>query len=213
MNSVFANIRTVGDFFRSIKWAWQRATKGYCELDTYGDFDMYGVGDWFLKTLPDMLQDIKNNKYGYPSVLLEEGMAHYGLKSVDEYNAASKELRDKVDDYGNEKWGEILSEMIFLLREANEDTCSMVNPYEEEYGRVWEEFQEKYGERGEKLLTEEENVKETRSHPIYSPSHLPEYKEISESYFNEERKISEYQAQCKDKALEMFSKWFYSLWV
>ena len=212
MYSVFAN-RTVGDFFRSIKWAWQRATKGYCELDTYGDFDMYGVGDWFLKTLPDMLQDIKNNKYGYPSVLLEEGMAHYGLKSVDEYNAASKELRDKVDDYGNEKWGEILSEMIFLLQEANEDTCSMVNPYEEEYGCVWEEFQEKYGERGEKLLTEEENVKETRSHPIYSPSHLPEYKEISELYLEKEHKISEYQAQCKDKALEMFSKWFYSLWV
>ena len=40
-----------------------------------------------------------------------------------------------------------------------------------------------------------------------------QYKEISESYFNEERKISEYQAQCKDKALEMFSKWFYSLWI
>ena len=204
MYSVFAN-RTVGDFFRSIKWAWQRATKGYCDLDTYG------VGDWFLNTLPDMLESIKNNRVGFPSVLQEEGMEHYGLKSMDEYNAASEELRDKVADYGNEKWGEILSEMIFLLREANADTCSMVNPYEEEYGRVWEEFQEKYGERGEKLLTEEENVKETRSHPIYSPSHLPEYKEIIELYLEEERKISEYQVQCKDKALEMFSKWFYSL--
>ena len=213
MNSVFTDIRTVGDFFRSIKWAWQRATKGYCELDTYGDFDMYGVGDWFLKTLPDMLQDIKNNKYGYPSVLLKESIERYGLKSKDEYNAASEELRNKIDDYGNEKWKKILSEMIFLLREANEDTCSKVNPYEEEYNRVSEEFCEKYGERGEKLLTEEENVKETRSHPIYSPSHLPEYKEISELYFNEERKISEYQAQCKDKAIEMFSKWFYSLWI
>ena len=118
MYSVFANIRTVGDFFRSIKWAWQRATKGYCDLDTYG------AGDWFLNTLPDMLESVKNNRVGFPSVLLEEGMAHYGLKSMDEYNAASVELRDKVDDYGNEKWGESLSEMIFLLREANEGTCS-----------------------------------------------------------------------------------------
>ena len=209
MYSVFANIRTVGDFFRSIKWAWQRATKGYCELDTYG------VGDWFLNTLPDMLESIKNNRVGFPSVLLEEGMEHYGLKSMDEYNAASEELRDKIDDYGNEKWGEILSEMIFLLQEANEDTCSKANPYEEEYHRVSEEFRKKYGEWGEKLLTEEEKVKAKKSgsHPIYLPSHLPEYKEISNLYFNKERKISEYQAQCKDKALEMFSKWFYSLWI
>ena len=209
MYSVFANIRTVGDFFRSIKWAWQRATKGYCVLDTYG------VNDWFLNTLPDMLESIKNNRVGFPSALQEEGMEHYGLKSMDEYNAASEELRDKIDDYGNEKWGEILSEMIFLLREANEDTCSKINPYEKEYHRVSEEFREKYGEWGEKLLADEEKAKAKKSgsQPIYLPSHLPEYKEISESYFNEERKISEYQAQCKDKAIEMFSKWFYSLWI
>lgn len=209
MYSVFANIRTVGDFFRSIKWAWQRATKGYCDLDTYG------VGDWFLNTLPDMLESIKNNRVSFPSVLLEEGMEYYGLKSVDEYNAASEELRDKVDAYGDEKWGEILSEMIFLLREANEDTCSKANPYEKEYHRVSEEFREKYGEWGEKLLTKEEkeNAKKSGSNPVYLPAHLSEYKEISELYFNEEHKISEYQAQRKDKALEMFSKWFYSLWI
>ena len=66
-----------------------------------------------------------------------------------------------------------------------------------------------------KLLTEEEKAKAKKSgsHPIYLPSHLPEYKEISELYFSEERKISEYQVQCKDKAIEMFSKWFYSLWI
>lgn len=207
MYSVFANIRTVGDFLRSIKWAWQRATKGYCDLDTYG------VGDWFLNTLPDMLESIKNNRVGFPSALQEEGMEHYGLKSMDEYNAASEELRDKIDDYGNEKWGEILSEMIFLLREANEETCSKANPYEKEYHRVSEEFHTTYGEWGEMLLTEEEKAKAKKSggFPIYLPSHLPEYKEISELYFNEERKISKYQAQCKDKAIEMFSKWFYSL--
>ena len=108
-----------------------------------------------------------------------------------------------------------MSEMIFLLREANEDTCSKVNPYEEEYHRASEEFRKKYGEWGEKLLTEEEKAKakKTGSHPIYLPSHLPEYKEISELYLEKEYKISEYQVQCKDKAIEMFSKWFYSLWI
>ena len=209
MNSVFTDIRTVRDFFRSIKWAWQRATKGYCELDTYG------VGDWFLNTLPDMLEFIKENRLNYPSTLLEEGAELYGLKSVDEYHTVSEELRNKIDDYGNGKWGEILSEMIFLLREANADTCSKVNPYEEEYHRVSEEFRKKYGEWGEGLMTEEEKekAKKTGSHPVYFPCHLPKYKEISNLYFNEECKISKYQAQCKDKAIEMFSKWFYSLWI
>ena len=209
MYSVFSDVRTIGDFFRSLKWAWQRATKGYCDLDTYG------VGDWFLNTLPDMLEFIKENRLNYPSTLLEEGSELYGLKSVDEYHTASEELRNKIDDYGNEKWGEILSEMIFLWREANADTCSKINPYREEYHRVSEEFRKKYGEWGEGLMTEEEKekAKKTGSHPVYFPCHLPEYKEISELYFNEERKISEYQVQCKDKALEMFSKWFYSLWV
>ena len=207
MNSVFANIRTAGDVFKSFKWAYQRAIKGYSNLDTYG------VGDWFLNTLPDMLESIKNNRVGFPSVLQMEGMEHYGLKSMDEYNAASEKLRDKVDDYCNEKWGEILSELIFLLREANEDTCTKVNPYEEEYHRVSEEFRKKYGEWGERLMTVKEKAKAKKngSYPVYLPSHLPETKEISELYFNEEHKIREYQAQCKDKAIEMFSKWFYSL--
>ena len=66
MYSVFSNVKTIGDFFRSLKWAWQRATKGYCELDTYG------VSDWFLNTLPDMLVEIKNNCTGYPDELTED---------------------------------------------------------------------------------------------------------------------------------------------
>ena len=207
MYSVFSDVRTIGDFFRSLKWAWQRAIKGYCELDTYS------IGDWLLNTLPDMCEAINQKRCGYPSAFFDEAMEHYGLKSMDEYNSAPEEIRDKVDDYGNEKWSEILSEMIFLLREANEDTCSKINPYEEEYHHVSEEFRKTYGEWGEGLMTEEEKekAKKTGSHPVYFPCHLPEYKEISELYFDEERKISEYQVQCKDKALEMFSKWFYSL--
>ena len=179
MYSVFSNVKTIGDFFRSLKWAWQRATKGYCELDTYS------VSDWFLNTLPDMLEEIKKNYTGYPDELTEQ------------------------------QWNEILSRLIFLLREANVDTCTKINPYKAEYSRIFDEFRKKYGEWGEKLLTEEEKAKAKKSgsHPVYLPHHMPEYKEISDLYFNEERKISEYQVQCKDKAIEMFSKWFYSLWV
>lgn len=207
MYSVFLNVRTIGDLFRSLKWAWQRTTKGYCELDTYS------VGDWLLNTLPDMCESIDNKRCGYPSAFFDEAMEHYGLKSMDEYNKASEEIRDKVDDYGDKKWSEILSRLTFLLREANEDTCTKVNPYETEYSRISDEFREKYGEWGEKLFTDKEKAeaKKTGSCPVYLPHHMPEYKEICELHFEEERKLSAYREQCKNEALELFSKWFYSL--
>ena len=125
---------------------------------------------------------------------------------MDEYNNASEEIRDKVDDYGDKKWGEILSRLTFLLREANENTCTKVNPYDEE-------FREKYGEWGEKILTDEDKTEaeKTGRHPVYLPHHMPEYKEICELHSEEERKLNAYREQCKNEALELFSKWFYSL--
>ena len=207
MYSVFSDVRTIGDFFRSLKWAWERATKGYCELDTYG------VSDWFLNTLSDMCEYINENRYCYPSALFDEAMAHYGLKSMDDFYGATEEIKSKIEKYGEEKWGEVLSRLAFLLREANEDTCSKVNPYEDEYHRASEEFREKYGEWGDRLLTKEEKAeaKKTGSHPVYLPHQMPEYKEICECYFEEEHKLNAYREQCKNEALELFSKWFYSL--
>ena len=177
MYSVFSNVRTIGDFFRSIKWAWQRATKGYCELDTYS------VSDWFLNTLPDMLEEIKKNYTGYPDELTEQ------------------------------EWNEILSRLTFLLREANKDTCTKVNPYDEEYIRISKEFRAKYGEWGKKLLTNEEKAeaKKNGSSRIYFPSDMPEYKDICELHSEEERKLNAYRDQCNNEALELFSKWFYRL--
>ncbi len=185
MSSVFEKpqwrhpIRTIKSFFTSIKWAWQRATRGYCERD------LWSVSDWFLSTLPNMLEDAKTACIGYP-VELEE-----------------------------REWNEILSQLTFLLREANENTCSKVNPYKEEYHRISEEFREKYGELGEKLMSDEDKKKEkeTGYSKLYLPSHLPEYKEICALFSEEERKLNGYREQCKNEALELFSKWFYNLRV
>ena len=177
MYSVFSNVKTIRGFFRSLKWAWQRAIKGYCELDTYS------VSDWFLNTLPDMLEEIKKNYTGYPDELKEQ------------------------------EWNEILSRLIFLLREANDDTCSKVNPYDKEYNFMLKEFRAKYGEWGEKLLTNEEKAeaKKNGSSRIYFPSDMPEYKDICELHSEEERKLNAYRDQCNNEALELFSKWFYRL--
>lgn len=144
---------------------------------------MYSVSDWFLNTLPDMLEEIKNNCTGYPDELTED------------------------------EWVRILDRMIFLLREANEDTCTKVNPYEDEHQHISKEFCAKYGEWGEKLLTDEQKAeaKKIGNYPIYLPSNMPEYKEICDRYYKEEYNLNVYREHCKDEALELFSKWFYRL--
>ena len=170
-------IITIKSFFVSKKWAKQRARKGYCEFDTYS------VSDWFLNTLPDMLEEIKNNCTGYPDELTED------------------------------EWIRVLDRMIFLLREANKDTCTKVNPYEDEHRHISKEFRAKYGEWGKKLLTDEEKTEEkkTGSSRIYLPSDIPEYKEICDRYYKEEDNLNVYREHCKNEALELFFKWFYAL--
>lgn len=43
-------------------------------------------------------------------------------------------------------------------------------------------------------------------------SDVPEYKDISEKHYDEERRISMYRDECKDKGMDMFKKWFWNLW-
>ena len=59
MNSVFEKpyiktpITTIKGFFKNLKWAWQRATKGYCEKD------VWNIDSWFLSIIPYMLEELK----------------------------------------------------------------------------------------------------------------------------------------------------------
>ena len=50
------------------------------------------------------------------------------------------------------------------------------------------------------------------SRVLHFPSEIPEYKDIEEKYYEEEKALSQYREDCKNEALELFSKWFYSLW-
>ncbi len=92
------------------------------------------------------------------------------------------EMSEETDNEGVKQWEAILSEMIFLLNEANEDTCTRENKYQKEYDKAQEEFENKYGLFGEKLRTEKEKAeeKEIGTHRLYMLGDVPEYKEISE---------------------------------
>ncbi len=183
---------------RNVKHAYQRIKYGYC------DRDVWSIDWWFLNVVPNMLEDLKEMAHGYPSP----------LEDTESKLISGTSASEEADEKGMQQWRDILSEMIYLFREANEDTCTRKNPYDEEYHKAHEEFTKKYGFFGDGLKTEEEKAEEKKKglHRMYMLSDVPEYKDISEKHYDEERRISMYRDECKDKGMDMFKKWFWNLW-
>ena len=68
---------------------------------------------------------------------------------------------------------------------------------------------------GEKLQTEkelEENRKRGGGGTMHFMDELTVYKEISDRYFAEEKKIEAYRNTSKDEAMDMLKEYFFSLW-
>ena len=193
----FNPIKSLKRWVRNVKRAYHRIRYGYC------DMDVWSIDWWFLNVVPNMLEDLKNTVHGYPS---EFNSIPHALEGID----AQKE----VDEACMKRWKATLSEIIFLLREANEDTCTRENKYEEEYRKAQAKFTEKYGVFGEGLKTEEEKEGEKKkaSSRIYMLGDVPEYEEIDRLHFEEYKDICDYRDECKDKGLDMFKKWFWNLW-
>lgn len=102
-------------FFKCVKWSKQRITRGYCDCDVWEMFS-------FLQTLiPDMLQTLKDTRTGSPGYLGENYTNENGIL---------------VNDTCHEEWNCILDKMIFLWREAEKDTCSQKNPFDEAHSNI-----------------------------------------------------------------------------
>lgn len=181
-------------FGKCIRWSRQRIVRGYADCDKWS---MYS---YLQNLIPDMLQDLRDKRHGSPGYLGKN------------YTNADGIL---VNDTCHEEWDMILDRMIFLWRESNESTCIRKNPYDYEYQKAHKEFTEKYGLLGEKLQTVEEleeNRKCGGGRTIHFMKELSEYKEISDKYDVEERKLEEYRNKSKDDALDMMKKYFFDLW-
>ena len=187
-------IATIKHFIKCIRWSRQRIIRGYSDKDKW---NMYG---YLQNLIPDMLQDMRDNRHGSPGYLGENCSNAEGIW---------------VNETCHEEWNRILDHMIFLWRESTESTCDRKNPYEEEYHKAHEEFEKKYGFWGEKLQTEvelEENRKRGGGGTIHFMRELPEYKNISDKYFEEEQKLEEYRSKCTDTAFDLLKEHFYALW-
>lgn len=173
-------------FRKDLRYCKQRIEKGYC------DADLYSIYDWFLETVPAMLEQYKQTRHGSPGILGEN------------YENADGIL---VNDTCHGEWDMILDRMVFLFRKADESACQKKNPCEDEYTKMLEEFAQKYGHFGEKLETVEEKEERMRTgaHVVHCPSELPEYVDIAERYHAEEKKLEEYRNQYKEEAFQLLS--------
>lgn len=179
--------------WKCLKWSRQRIVRGYADCDKWEMFD------YLQHLIPDMLQDFRDNRMGSPGYLGEK------------YIKAC--MFPKGDCH--EEWNKILDQMIYIWRESAEDTCTRKNPYAEEYYIAHQEFDVKYGLLGGKLLPEEEleeSQKRGGGRTRRSMSEMPEYKDISEKYLEEECKLQDYRSLCKDEAFDLLKEYFFALW-
>lgn len=169
------------EIFRDLKCCVQRIKKGFCYRD------IWSIDDWFLNVIPDMLDELKNTRHGTP--------AKFFRNDGDEDDRASRE------------WNDILAQMAYLFREANEETCQRKNPYDEEHGIVLHKFVERFGING-KWVKRKDGTRVFIRHL----SDIPKYRELDENYRRVEKELCEYRYDCQKKALSMFAEYFNDLW-
>ena len=183
-----------------IKWGHQRIHKGYC------DRDYYCFCYWFLEIVPDMLEELNENRHGYFQIDENGKVIH----SFDE-------ISDEQEKIYSERYGDMLKIIARYLRESTEENCSMKNPYDDALHEIYAAFEKKYGLTGEKLMSTEEREKarKTGEYPYYSPSDVPaefpEFEEIRQKHLEYDVKIRVHREKVRKVALDMFAKYFDTL--
>ena len=91
--------RKIGLFFRRIKWAWQRAIKGYC------DFDIYELDTYHTNMMIKALRDFVNKTQSYPNDMDYDGWLHtivkiadYLEESIEDDDFDTAEIRTENED-------------------------------------------------------------------------------------------------------------------
>lgn len=183
----YKNIAQIPEYFRQLHFLIKNG---------YDISALWCMDCWFNDRIKDMLIKFRKDHYGFPFAKLKD------------------DVDPKDNDAQEKAWNEILDEMIYLLNEMNEETCSKNNPYYDEWSKANKEFREKYGLLGEKLQTPEEIQKyEAKGYKVWhTPSELPEYQEIMQNYFDTEKEIDQYREQCKNDFFKLFSKYYYFIW-
>lgn len=100
----------IKNFFRTIKWAWQRATKGYCTWDLW-DLDAH-----LIQLLPTALRDFKKDNIGHPAELTPEEWDKTIDEMIDHFEKAY------LYTYSPEKYCESYDTYKATLTDINSDS-------------------------------------------------------------------------------------------
>lgn len=171
-------------FFRTLKYNNQRKKRGF------SDYDIFEIDTWFIKIMPEMLQELINCYIGFPCIIAEE----YFKKQSKTYNIC-EELSEETEEEIHNYWINILKEMRQAFLNADNETTSFKNEYEDEYLEKFienKDIKEIFNAKNENLTKEK--------------------KELKEKYQKEYKSLEDFLNKNKKKALNMFVKYFDCLW-
>jgi hypothetical protein len=120
-------IRTVREFFRSLRYAWQRATRGW------SDVDCWDIDSWLCHTMPGMLAYLAEHHCAYPGTMTADTPVKWS-DILNEMARAAWACDESNNAYTNpyyEPWMAMLSEhrVQSPRKEMSEDEAQLHRNY------------------------------------------------------------------------------------
>ena len=127
----------IGDKWRALKWAKQRAIRGYA------DCDIWNMDSWFSSVVPEMLEQLAEEANGWPDGKFETfGEWQQWLRDT---AAAIKMMREEEQDAINPYWPAYQEELgNWQYTEKGYAPSELSHKYQAEASRIAEAMQEKF---------------------------------------------------------------------
>lgn len=196
--------------FRGLDKAIQRARKGY------SDYDLWGLDYYLQIMIPKAVMDFESTLHGSPELEFEEIDTFDYSWVIKQYDEILKNLKkDKwFDEYSYEdeafkeltldncyiKFRIILRRIAYCFTESNEELCSQVNEYEDEY------LKQRFNDNEDLFIPLEDNPK------LYKLNVKKVDEELDYNYTKRQLEIEQYIEDMKNQAFELLSKYFFYLW-
>lgn len=196
--------------FRGLDKAIQRARKGY------SGYDLWGLDYYLQIMIPKAIMDFESTLHGSPELEFEEIDTFDYSWVIKQYDEILKNLKkDKwFDEYSYEdeafkeltldncyiKFRIILRRIAYCFTESNEELCSQVNEYEDEY------LKQRFNDNEDLFIPLEDNLK------LYKLNVKKVDEELDYNYTKRQLEIEQYIEDMKNQAFELLSKYFFYLW-
>lgn len=83
--------KKIKQFFRNLKWAWQRVTRGY------SDYDIFDLDYWLVRLLPQAIRTLESKLHGHPYDITEEEWRKYLIEMATHFENYNAEWGNPVD--------------------------------------------------------------------------------------------------------------------